>query len=1120
MLGPLTVTCDGTRLSLPGGKVRILLATLLLRPNQVVSADQLAERMWGPRLPLNPRRVLQTNVVRLRRSLDVSELILTEPDGYRARLQPGQLDLLEFQRLMRLAADATTPAEEGRLLHEALALWRGPVCAGIASDALHQLEVPPLTEQLLHGLERRIDVDIQLGKDATLVAELRRLTAEHPLRERLWAQLMTTLYRTGRQAEALDAYRAVSDLLKEELGIDPGAELHRLHQAILTQEQVPQGRSLSHVRTSGGVPAEAPEAGPAVTAAPSADRSEEEPVLGAWLRGRRERALLTQEQLAARARLSVRTIRRLESGELRQPRNTSVRLLAEALGLDDAETSILTRAAHGNPGVPHPARTTPRQLPTDVGAFVGREQELAVLDHVGDTATVLITAIDGMAGIGKTALAVHAAHALAPRFPDGSLFMDLHGYTPGMDAADPADTLARVLGALGVPGGSIPQHVDDRAALYRTVLAGRRMLIVLDNAVDEAQVRPLLPGAGGCLVLVTSRRRLVGLDGARTVTVDVLPLTDAVALFTDVVGKRRLAGTPTEALAEVVRRCGLLPLAIRLAAARLKAHPAWTVTHLLDRLEEHQRRLSELRAGQRSVTAALDLSYRALTTAERRAYRLLGLHPGVGITPDAAAALLSTTVTRASALLDRLLESHLLQEPVPAHYRFHDLIRTHAAEEAATEEREDDRRAALSRLLDHYSGAASVTMDHLYPYEADIRPRLAPNRFPTPPMADAAAWLEEELPNLLALAQHAAEHGFPDHVRHLAATLHRCLRTRGLYSQAVTLLGRALSAARAASDRTGEMEALLGLGEIRHAQSEYDAAVADTTQALAIARAIDHRGGEVRGLNGLGIIHLGRDNFGSATDHFTQALDLARTIGHRTGELEALIGSSNVQRLRGQYEQGLKNLTQALDLARTIGHHTSELRALLGLGYIHLREGELESATGYLEQVLSLARDTGHRIGELGSLNALGHLHHLQGRYEQARACLQQVLGLAREIGNRNFQFEAIYGMGRLHHDSGRADDALDSLRQALQLASDLDQPTDQVRAHDGLAHAHAALGRPGQARHHWNQALTILTSLGIDRMDERGIDVASIRAQLDHLSSHSDDSRPGLVAFALRSSR
>ncbi|TDD02057.1 helix-turn-helix domain-containing protein [Nonomuraea deserti] len=798
VLGPLTMTRGGTRCPIPGGKVRVLLAALLLRPNQFVTFDQLSERLWAQQRPRNPRRVLQTNIVRLRQSLELSEVIRTEAGGYMVRLEPDQLDLLEFQQLMRRAAATANPLLEKHFLHDALDLWAGPACADVESDTLHHIDVPPLTEQRLRGLERRIALDLELGADAALVAELRALTGEHPLRERLWAQLMTTLYRTGRQAEALGAYRAVTRLLKEELGIGPSADLHRLHQAILNQEHLPATRSLTH--------APAIEDGPVQAQVPR----EEEPALGALVRTWRRRALLTQERLAGRAWLAVRTIRRLEAGELRRPRIASVRRLAEALGLDDAESAILVRAARGSgdgpclvevapPRVPttlspdgrsrpphlrsspagagspagrlpEPAArwnangaglmtVTPRQLPADVGSFTGRQPELAALLQVDDATAGMVTTIEGMAGVGKTALAVHAAHELAGRFPDGNLFVDLHGHAYGVAPADPADVLVRMLEVLGVAGQPIPEHLDDRAALYRSVLAGRRMLILLDNAADEAQVRPLLPGEGGCLVLITSRRRLVGLDGAATVSVDVLPQADAVALFAALAGPRRLAGTTAEDLAQVVRRCGLLPLAIRLAAARLAAHPSWSVRDLLERLGRQRRGLSGLHAGQRSVSAALESSYRALPTVERRAYRLLGLHAGVDVTPEAAAALLGTTAARASVLLERLMEVHLLQEPAPGRYRFHGLIRAHAADEASARESEAGRHAALSRLLDHYSLGASAAMDRLHPYEAAIRPAPPQGQEPAPAIRDAGQWLEDELPNLLVLARYAAEHG-------------------------------------------------------------------------------------------------------------------------------------------------------------------------------------------------------------------------------------------------------------------------------------------------------------------------------------------------------------------------
>ncbi|WP_268966982.1 ATP-binding protein [[Actinomadura] parvosata] len=394
---------------------------------------------------------------------------------------------------------------------------------------------------------------------------------------------------------------------------------------------------------------------------------------GTLLRGWRKRALMTQEQLAEKAGLNVRTVRRLENGGLWQPRSRSVLLLAQALELDGAERELLA----GEAGEPAVTTIVPRQLPAGLATLIGREDELAALtgDHHAGPAPVV--AIDGMAGTGKTALAVHAGHRLAPGFPDGQLFVDLRGHAPGRRPVEPGEALARMARALGVPDADVPEHLDDRAALYRSVLAGRRVLIVLDDALDEHQIHPLLPGGPGCRVIVTGRRRLSGLGDARGLPLDVLSPAAAVALFTGVAGWDRVAGVPRDDLHEVVARCGWLPLAVRVAADRLRARPTWSVRHLLDRLAGD--RLAELAAGRHDVAAALDASYDRLPSDLRRAYRLLGSHTGAEFGPSTAADLLGTGASQAERMLEHLLDAHLLREAAPGRYRFHDLVRDHAS---------------------------------------------------------------------------------------------------------------------------------------------------------------------------------------------------------------------------------------------------------------------------------------------------------------------------------------------------------------------------------------------------------------------------------------------------------
>jgi tetratricopeptide (TPR) repeat protein/DNA-binding SARP family transcriptional activator len=828
------------------------------------------------------------------------------------------------------------------------------------------------------------------------------------------------------------------------------------------------------------------------------------------------------------------------------------RRLAGELGTDPgAELRELhRRILDGDPAldasVPtgRPVRTDlvprPAQLPTDLASFVGREAErdrLAGLPDAGGPG-VRVGVIDGMAGVGKTALAVHVAHRLADRFPDGQLFLDLHGFTDGLAAVPPAEALDRMLRTLGVPGSRIPGDPDDRAALFRSRLAASRTLIVLDNAATEAQVRPLLPAAPGCLVLITSRRRLTGLDDAHPVSLDVLPPADAAALFTRAAGLGPGVGGPAATVAELVEECGRLPLAIRIAAARLRSRPAWSVAHVVERLREHRHRLDELDAGRRSVAAALDLSCRHLSADERRLYELLGLHPGPDFDEHAAAALASGTPAGVRSLLDVLLDIHLLGEPAPGRYRFHDLTRDHATASAARLPRAD-REAALTRLLDFYADASSAAMDLVHPYEAQQRPPRPRSGAVLPALrtpARAEAWLDTELGTLLA----ATAAGRPRYVLHQAATLHRHLRTRADHGRAEALHRQALRAARDLAVREGVVTALVHLGDVHRFRGRYDEALRHYQQALPIARRDGHRAGELLALTGIGWIESMRYRHASATVHYRQALAIARELDHRSGELDVLIGLGNTHSLVDEYGPAAEWFSDAQRLARRTGHRIAELSALVGLGWVDAMQGryrpaadryrsalriagevgdsggemqaltglghvhrataDFAAAAGCHERVLALARRAGDRTGELAALTGLGQVHQAWGRPGPAADWYGRALDLARAAGDRNWQFEALHGLGHLAQAAGRPTEALDRHLGALRLAVELDHPGDQARAHNGAAHAHRALGRPAQAREHWLRTLEILAGLGTDHLFDEQVTAEAVRARLADL--------------------
>ncbi|WP_188317014.1 ATP-binding protein [Solihabitans fulvus] len=805
------------------------------------------------------------------------------------------------------------------------------------------------------------------------------------------------------------------------------------------------------------------------------------------LKAHRLRSGLTQERLAEKSGVSTRTIRGLETGRRREPRLASVHLLAAALSLNEANTDALIAASRGAaPADAGRAAGWPgaaRSLPYDVPDFTGREVELARLIGQADrseAATVVISAIDGMAGVGKTALAVRAAHLLADRYPDGQLFVDLHGFTPGRQPLDPAAALDTLLRMLGVPAEAVPADQEQRAAVWRSELAPRRVVLLLDNAADAAQVRPLLPGASGCLVLVTSRRRMPGLPGAVPLSLDVLPADEAAALFADVCG----ADGEADAVAEIVALCGRLPLAVRIASARLAHRSNWSPAHLAARLRDENRRLAELAVdGELGVAAAFSLSYTGLDDLRRRVFRLLGCHPGGDFDPLAAATLADLPLAEAERALESLVDCHLLLSSSPDRYTFHDLLRQHARQLAEAEESAAGRQAALGRLFDHQLRTAVAAVRVLAPHERDLPDAVPPGALAVDLSDDAAAnaWLARELPNLVAGAVNAAGAGWPDHAPALSLTLWRWLDDRSRHAEALTLHGAALAVARAAGDLSGQAGVLCRMGQSHWRWGRYEPATEHYRRALELAGRAGDQHTESVALSGLGNIAGQSGRYEQATEHYERALVLLRAVGNRVTEASTRNNLGIVHQYLGRYEDALACHRQALTIARETGNRNIESMALTNLGVDQRRLGHYREAVDCHRQALALAREAGDAYGESFALNDLGVANLLLGEHESALVHHRQALAVAREVGNRVAEGGALNGLGRAHLRQGFPAEAEDCHRKALALARETDDWNAEAEALLGLGEATVAAGDPTGAVAHLRQALVMA-----DRIKDR----------------------------------
>jgi DNA-binding SARP family transcriptional activator/tetratricopeptide (TPR) repeat protein len=789
--------------------------------------------------------------------------------------------------------------------------------------------------------------------------------------------------------------------------------------------------------------------------------------------------------------------------------------LVEELGLEPSPTlQELERAILLNDpvlaapdGTRRPALPPePCQLPPDIDDFTGRETAAAEVQQLleAELATaIVISAIAGKAGVGKTALAVRVAHRLRPRFPDGQLYVNLHGAEA--QALDPADVLANFLRALGLEGVLIADGLEERVRQYRAQLADRRVLVVLDNAASEAQVRPLLPASRGCAALVTSRAGLGGLEAAHLLTLEVLDPDQAVELLAKLAGPARVALEP-EAAQTIVRLCGLLPLAVRIAGARLAARPHWRLALLAERLADERRRLDELTAGDLEVRASVALSYQGCSQDEQRLFRLLGLLAASTFPAWVAAALLDTGPVEAERMMERLVDAQLVEaagedQAGQLRYRLHDLLRVFARERLEVEEPVPAQQASLQRAFQAYLTLAEradalVVPSGLGRYGSDLAGQQHADH---PAVASVErnplGWLEAERMGLIAAVGQACQAGLWEPSWRLATTLAGWFRLRAYWDDWQHTHVLALAAARRAGDRHAQARVIASLGHLYADRCRFQTAIRCLRQSLVAFREAGDRRGELQSLLTLGIIDVRQGRFDDAIARLHQSMAGFRQLGWRSGEALALRELGDVHRERGQVDTAIACLEQSLAVARVAGDRPWEASILWRLGLAHAKQDHFQPAVACLEQSLALVRATGDRLGEAYVLQGLGEIDRKQGRLDAATGRLQRSLVLVQATGDRAAEASGLHTLGDLHREQGRLEDAAGCLEHSLVAFRDLGYRHWEARVLDSLGMLLAAKRDWTAACSAWRAALTIFCELHMP-------EAAYVAARLDRQRS------------------
>jgi DNA-binding SARP family transcriptional activator/tetratricopeptide (TPR) repeat protein len=921
ILGPVEVEGPAGTVRIPPGRQLVILTSLLVEANQVVSTEHLIDSLWDDQPPDTARTQVQICVSRLRKILSTAGVdvpILTRPPGYQLRIDETAVDVHVFTRKL---AEARVLLKEGRateaaaLLRSAVALWHGPCLSGITSRPLRTRALR-LEEDRLNAIETYLEIELGLGRHHDLIGEITRLVHEHPLRERLRALLMLALYRSGRQAEALDTYRTARDLLIEELGLEPGEELRLLENAILAGDTSLQR---SGQQQDNRFPAEP-------------------------------------------------TVRRTER---------------------------------------------PRQLPADTADFLSDGQVIAAAEPVlvGDEQrrAVGVVVIVGRPGVGKSAMATHIGHRVADDFPDGQLYCDLRGVRP--DAAAAADVLGRFLLALGIPGPMIPVGLHERIELYRTLLADRRVLIVLDDAVTESQVLPLLPGSSSCAVIITTRTRLTGVPGARQVELDVLDAAQSLMLLRQMIGAQRMDREP-EAAAALVRTVGGLPLALRIIGARLAARPHWTIASMVLRLANERRRLDELSHGDMTIRASLTLTHDSLDHSSRTLFGLLSLAEGPTLPSWAAGAVLDDDRGLPSDLLEPLVDVQMLdvaamESTGDFRYRYQDIVRLFARERLAVEVGQDEQGAALARLTGGWLAIAEQAHRRIYGGDFTVLHGSAPRWQPPADyvaqvLVDPLDWLDAEQANLCAAVSQAARAGLVEASWDLAVTLVTLFEARGYLDDWERTHEDALAATRLAGNARGTAALLSSLGTLHITRGH----AARSREMLGTALSIFEELDDARGLalchRDLGLLDRQAGDDEAAVARYDLALHHYARVDDVVGRAIVLTQSAPILTSHGDIAAAHLRLGEAMEIYRAVGYASGIAHTLRRIGQMHLLSGEHETAARTMTEVLGMVRRSRDVIGEGYLLSDLGGVSALAGRLEQARAFFEQALVLREQIMDTN----------------------------------------------------------------------------------------------------------------------